>query len=74
MKVHLEAAVAESAAVIVLVPAEEDVGQAGFAHPGRAQDDDAGTVVPEERDEEGKACATFSNASGRISDSTYSLY
>ena len=46
-KVHLEAAVPESAAVIVLVPAEEDVGQAGLAHPRRAQDDDAGTVVPE---------------------------
>ena len=43
---HLEAAVPEASAVVVLVPAEEDVGQARLAHPRRAQDHDPRAVVP----------------------------
>ena len=46
--IHLEAAVSEAAAVVVLVPAEEDVGQARLAHPRRAQDHDPRAVVPVE--------------------------
>ena len=46
MPTHLEAAVPEASAVVVLVPAEEDVGQARLAHPRRAQDHDPRAVVP----------------------------
>ena len=45
--IHLEAAVSEAAAVVVFVPAEENVGQARLAHPRRPQDDDPRTVIPE---------------------------
>ena len=39
---HFEAAVVEASAVVVLVSAHEDVGEAGLAHAHGAQDDDAG--------------------------------
>ncbi len=39
---HFEAAVVEAPAVVVLVSANEDVGEAGLAHTHGAQDDDAG--------------------------------
>ena len=44
---YLEASVSEAPAVVVLVSAEQDVGQARLAHTRRPQDDDPRTVIPE---------------------------
>ena len=37
-----EAAIVEAPAVVILVPAHEDIGEAGLAHADRTQDDDTG--------------------------------
>ena len=39
---HFEAAVVEAPSVVILVAANEDIGEAGLAHAHGAQDDDAG--------------------------------
>ena len=44
-RADFEAAVVEAPAVVVLVPAHEHVSEAGLAHAGGAQDDDAGAGV-----------------------------
>ena len=41
-----EAAVVEAPSVVILVPAHEDVGEAGLAHSGGAKDDDPGAGIP----------------------------
>ena len=41
-----EAAVVEAPAVVILVPAHENIGEAGLAHACGAEDDNPGAGIP----------------------------